>query len=144
MSGFGLGGLAKLGAKGIFGAATSFLGGAKYWLIALAVSNIATGAIFYYKGSDHVLTKTINATTAQLVSARAEGAAAQSKQDADDQASTKADYEKRLAADAKRNAALEALLKNKPILIPHNAVCLVSKATMSLLNDPDLIGKDAQ
>lgn len=131
--------------KGLFGTATSFLGGAKVWLIVLAVSNAATGVYFYNHGVDHVVTKVINASDAQIAAATAVGAQAQQAIDAKDAAKNKADYEARLAAADKRNAALDALLKNAKLMVPRQPGCKpITAAAMDKLNDPDLIGKDAQ
>ena len=79
--------------KTLLGGATSFVGGAQYWLIAIAVATVASGAFGYYEGSDHVTKEVINASDAQIASASAIATKAQADKDSKDFASTKADYE---------------------------------------------------
>ncbi|MBI1313677.1 hypothetical protein GC176_20485 [bacterium] len=117
------------------------------WAILGLGAVLALGGAFgagYLKGNDHVITKVINASNAQIANAKSEAAKAQAEQDAKDYAAAKADYEKRLGEDKARMTSYEATIKNLKILVPHQDVCKISPEAMKRLNDPDLIGKDAQ
>lgn len=140
MTGGLLGGLGKA-AGGLLGGASSIFGGAKYWLIAIVASNLIVGSVAYYKGSDRVITKVVNASTAQLASASTLAAQAQAKKDATDLKNTKLDYEDRLLKQKAADQALLAIWKNRATLVPHNAICLVRGAAMDTLNDPKLVGE---
>ncbi len=133
---------------GVLSGVTSFATTGKYWLIALVVSNalsFGTAAIWFHeKGEDRILTKTINASNAQIASARAEGAKAQSDQAKKDFAAAKLDFDKRAAESARRIASLQAIIANLPILVPHQDLCFITPEAMGTLNDKDLVGSDAR
>lgn len=122
------------GATGLVGGAGSLLGGAQYWLLAMAVTSVAAGAFGYYEGNAQVITKVINASNAQIAAAHDDATKAQADRDAKDFAADRADYERRLASAQSRAAALQAALNHLPKLVPHQAECKVSAEAMKSLN----------
>lgn len=129
--------------------ALSFLGGAKTWLIVLAVSTVLAGAGGWYAGSTHEATIQARATATAVQQAVSAATKAQSERDAGDYARAKKDYDQRHTADLTANAALQSLLAKKPsvVYLPGKApdgtpiqVPAITADSMKDLNDPALVG----
>lgn len=133
---------------------TGLFSGLNWQALALkaAAVLIAAGLIFgagYYKGEQSVVKPIATAT----VNAATQGVQAQSKKTAADAVVNHADSTARQGANQKRDDAVAAIKKSEPALLaspppaPNQLaqVCPpVSAEAMSKLNDPDIIGKDAQ
>lgn len=151
--------LASLGTKAL-GATTSvastgfsFLTGAKYWLIALAVSVALAGSAGWYAGSTHEAKIQATAAASASLTAATQARDAQAAKDSRDYAASKADFDKRHAADLTATAALNALLAKKPkvvyltkagvvtVVTPDQPQPAVAAESMKSLNDPALVGE---
>jgi hypothetical protein len=113
----------------------------KYWLIAMAITALLSAGGGFYLGEQSIVKPYAQATT-QAVD---KGRAAQSKQDNKDQAANRVDSANRKDSDKKTDIAVAATKKTLAILIPPQPDCPPIRAiVMGRLNDPDIIGKDAQ
>lgn len=110
----------------------------KYLLI--VVGFIASAGAGFYFGEDHV----VRMNVAEIASAQSKGASEQAKKDATDYAKGRASTIVRAGDKTKSDASLKAIVDNKGILVPAQKECVVSAPAMRKLNDPDLVGKDAQ
>lgn len=111
---------------------------------------IAAGLLFgvgYHFGESSVV-KPLAASIANIAPAAAK---AQSDKTSADAKANQADSASRQDTDAKRDAAVAAIKKTEPALLPapvtgaSASICpVISPEAMDKLNDPDIIGKDAQ
>jgi hypothetical protein len=127
------------------------LTGVNWQAIALkaAVVLIVLGATFglgYRSGENSVVKPYATAT----VNAATQGAHAQSDKTAKDAKANHQDAQERGDKNKKRDAAVAAIKKSEPAMLPqpqtgNTVVCPpVSADAMKKLNDPDIIGEDAQ
>lgn len=114
---------------------TGWVAGAKFWLIACALTAAVAGATGYFVATGQAEKHMATAIT----EASAKATKAQSDQDAKDFAVTRADFAKRLAEANRRGPAAATIYKDRIILVPHQEACKVSKDAMHMLNDPDLL-----
>lgn len=122
---------------GTLSTATSFLGGAKVWLIILAVSVAASGAGGWYLGSTHESKIMANAAVQAADIARK----SQSDKDSKDWAADKADYETRLTFANDAANALASLKDKRHTYVPNPTKATITADAMKALNDPALIGE---
>jgi len=111
--------------------AVGTVGGAKYWLIAIAAVAVVSFGLGYVRAS-----KSAEGILADRVaSATAEGAKAQHDSDEKDWAVAKIDFTKRTAADLLRNQKVITITKEIPILVPQDKACELSANAMKALNE---------
>lgn len=106
-------------------------------LAALFVALALFGAGYYVATRQY---DTAAANAAQAASAAA--TKAQAAKDAKDYAADKADMTKRQAANKAAAGALQVIYRDRKVLVPSPAVCVVPKAAMQRLNDPALVGSN--
>lgn len=123
--------------KSFFSEAWSFITGAKFWLIAVALTGAVAFAGGWYSGSTHEAGIMAKAA----VQAAQVAQAAQAKKDAADWKIAKADYEKRLAVNQKADVVYQTIYRDRVKLVPNPTKASVSAAAMKALNDPDLVGE---
>jgi hypothetical protein len=128
---------------------TGLFSGLNWQAIALkaAVVVIVLGAAFgvgYHYGEGSVVKPLVTAT----VNATATGAKVQGDKTAKDAKANQADSKGRQDANTKRDNAVAAIKKSEPALLPAPVAIQqcppVSAEAMDKLNDPDIIGRDAQ
>lgn len=111
------------------GALGTFIGGAKFWLIGLALATIAAFGAGYYYATQGVETKLIAAQVENFN----RGVAAQKNFDDEAFEIASTDADKRHRDDLTRQKKLQALLNN--LLVPRVDACVVSPEAMKALNE---------
>lgn len=122
---------AEVAVKGFGSTALSFLGGAQYWLIAIAVASAVAFGGGYWTATSQAENKLIAATA----EAYSKGTAAQQKYDAAALKAAKADFNKRAAANKKRDDFFNTVLPTLPTLVPEVKECTYSADAMKKLNE---------
>lgn len=102
-----------------------------YTLIAIVVALVISFGSGYFIATSQAENKLV--TAAQ--EAYAQGTTAQAKYDAAEFAAAQADYQKRLAANQKRDTVVAAIEQDLPTLVPEVAACSVSADAMKRLNE---------
>lgn len=120
----------------------NLLGTNPYVLAAKALAVVLAAAILfgagYYVAVRQYDTAAANAAQAASVAATK----AQAAKDAKDYAADKADMVKRQAANKTAAGALQVIYRDRSVLVPSPAQCVVPKAAMQRLNDPALVGSN--
>jgi hypothetical protein len=109
----------------------SSIGGAKWWLLAIAITAAASFAGGYQRATR--LAEGILAD--RVLEAYDKGAAAQKRWDDAQHKKAMADYIRRTEANQKRDRVAEEIISQVPVLVPHNDACTISAEAMKALNE---------
>lgn len=124
-------GAVEVAAKGFFGSAMSFVGGAQYWLIAIAVATALAFGGGYYVAVSQAEKLQLQA----VQDAYTKATTAQAKYDAAALKAAKADFDKRVKAAAHRDDVFNSILPTLPTLVPDVKECTYSPEAMQKLNE---------
>jgi len=119
------------GAISLLTSAGSFIGGAKFWLIGLAVATAAAFGLGFWLATSQVEDKLISAQT----EAAAIGMKVQKEFDDKQFATAQADFGKRYKLLEARKAKVQIITNRIETLVPKVAACTYSADAMKALNE---------
>jgi hypothetical protein len=105
--------------------------GAKWWLLAIAVTAAASYGIGYIAAQKH----SEGVLADKVMEGYARGVEAQRKFDEKDRQDAREDAAKREAANETREAKLREIIATLPTLVPRNAACKLSVDAVKRLNE---------